>query len=60
MLAAVIAMTLQTPAIIPAPVSLRTGEGTFTLNSSTKLILEGDATEAARRLRSYLGPATGL
>lgn len=60
MFCALVAMTLQAPAIIPAPVSLRAGEGTFTLNSSTKLVLEGDAAGAARRLRSYLGRATGL
>lgn len=60
MLAATIALTLQTPAIIPAPVQLRTGEGSFTLSASTKLVLSGDSAGAARLLRGYLAPATGL
>lgn len=60
MLAATIALTLQAPAIIPAPVHIRSGEGAFTLTSSTKLLLSGDTAGAAKLLRASLSPATGL
>ncbi len=60
MLAATIALTLQTPALIPAPVHIRSGDGAFTLTASTKLLLSGDAGGAAKLLRGYLAPSTGL
>lgn len=60
MLAAAIVISVQSPAIVPVPVSLRISEGQFTMSAATRLIIRGDAAGAARMLRSYLGPSTGL
>ena len=47
------------PAIIPRPVSLTVGEGTFALSQSTVIWGDSASGELARQLADYLEPATG-
>ncbi len=47
------------PAIIPRPVSLTVGEGSFTLTPAATIWADSSSSELARQLADYLEPATG-
>lgn len=50
----------RTAALVPAPDTLRRGEGFYTLTGDTTVAAAGGAERAAELLRELLGPATGL
>ena len=47
------------PALVPRPVSLTLGEGSFTLEPTTVIWADSASAELAARLGDYLEPATG-
>ena len=49
-----------TPAILPAPVKIEAGTGTFTLDAATLVVADAASAETARQLVEYLKPATGF
>ncbi len=48
------------PAIIPLPVSIETGPGSFTLDADTMIAADAAGQATARQLAAYLQPATGF
>ncbi|MCW5937550.1 MAG: beta-N-acetylhexosaminidase [Fimbriimonadaceae bacterium] len=58
MLAAVTALALAMPAIIPVPLSVTPEAGAFTFDEATKIVAHGDLDPIADRLRESLSPAT--
>jgi len=52
--------TQATPQIVPAPVSLTTGQGTFTVTRHTRIVAAGAAMAIGHDLRADLRPATGF
>ncbi len=59
-LAWAVSAAAQTVSIIPAPVSVRTDAGHFTLNASTVIWTDPTGAPVAHQLARYLEPATGL
>jgi len=54
------AVLASTPAIIPAPVSLRLTSGVFQLGPDTAIVVTNDTNEIGEALRDELRPATGF
>jgi len=57
---AVASGTGQTISIIPLPVSIEYGEGSFLITQSTQVVAEGDAAAEAAKLVDALAPAMGF
>jgi hexosaminidase len=49
-----------TPAIVPKPVAMTTGQGTFELTAKTHIRASGPAKAIGRDLAAYLTPSTGF
>ncbi len=59
-LAGVHVSQMRTMSIIPKPVSVQLSDGNFTLNATTSITAPASLGKLAKRLQSYLAPATGF
>jgi hexosaminidase len=52
-------VAFATPSIIPQPVEMKTGNGTFTIHTATRVVASGEAAGEAQKLINVLAPAMG-